>query len=61
MDATTCGVCALAGATGGTLVGIGVRRSRRPEPGRPRSRGAGRIWPGRRRGKRGPRGPGTRP
>ena len=58
MDATTCGVCALAGATGGTLVGMGVRRprrARRREPRSPRPRGAGRIWPGRRRGKRGRR------
>jgi hypothetical protein len=27
MDTTTCGVCALAGATGGTIVGLGVGRS----------------------------------
>jgi hypothetical protein len=58
MDATTCGVCALAGATGGTLVGVGVRRSRRRrrrEPGPPREGGTGRVWPGRRagRGRRG--------
>jgi LAO/AO transport system kinase len=55
MDATTCGVCALAGATGGTLVGLGVRRprrARRREPRSSRPRGAGRIWPGRRRGRR---------
>ena len=50
MDTTTCGVCALAGATGGTIVGLGVGRSRRVgqrEPG-PRPRDA-RMWPSRRR------------
>ena len=56
MDMTTCGVCALAGATGGTLVGLGARRARkgrRREPGAGRGPGAKRIWPGRRRGRHG--------
>ena len=56
MDATTCGVCALAGATGGALVGFGGRRARRRlHPGRSErgpGRRVGRIWPGRRRGSR---------
>jgi len=54
MDATTCGVCALAGATGGAVVGFGARCGRRRAgrgDGRPKRR-VGRIWPGPRRGSR---------
>ena len=56
MDATTCGVCALAGATGGALVGFGGRRGSPTSPSGRSEQGpgrrVGRIWPGRRRGSR---------